>query len=740
MTMYSLPEKCISNDNEGRMTERNFAEVQGAFLVKIRDNTFNGEIEEHVFEHINKFLEVVGLIKINRVSQDRFRLGIFPILLVGAAGKWFKKDCIGSVTTWDNLVEKFVRKFYQLSDHNDEIEEDGDLEDITDIFKIEGNMFDFETPLCEAFNDFNYILKINKDLFTFDIQGTGTYEEYELNNPVIRDLEEPWLDNEKINANEVSPFTRLESYGHRPYVNIKTERAHDPYLEVNNIFGRNYNTSNAQDNQGHEERRDDPTLELPVCKIRRFEMMKYSFNADEEYIAITESEYLNHSKDSLNAYRELLHTPYGVLNPSGYDVWMRLDVISLQSVEERLMHYKKIEVVFTEKINALNLEVKLRDKVLAEYTTNLEKAEKDRDELKLTLKKLQNSSKSLNTLLNSQVSDKSKADLGYKELIPESFVNSSELLEKQDNRSDKGYHKVPLPLTGNYMPLKRDLRLIDEHFESEFVDVSNVLSSDVTTVKAVDANHKGVSNTVEPKPVRMNKFSPPIIEDWHSDDESEEEISPTVEVKIVKPSIEKIKSGKTAREIVKNEESHKPHKHYPRGNQRNWNNLISYRLGSNFELKNKACYECGNSEHLIKDCYVHKKQVKNQKMEKPVWNNARRMNHQNTTRMTHPNPKRNMIPQSVLMRSVLKLLNTIRSVNTAYPKRSMNSARSKTNVYHTTHSSDKRPFNRKTSFKNSKLNNRVNTIGVNQVNTSKGKVVVNAVKGNGFNAVKASAC
>ncbi|GJU43428.1 hypothetical protein Tco_1200694 [Tanacetum coccineum] len=39
--------------------------------------------------------------------------------------------------------------------------------------------------------------------------------------------------------------------------------------------------------------------------VRRFEMMKYSFNADEEYIAIKESEYLNYSKDSLDAYREL---------------------------------------------------------------------------------------------------------------------------------------------------------------------------------------------------------------------------------------------------------------------------------------------------------------------------------------------------------------------------------------------------------------------------------------------------
>ncbi|GJZ34974.1 hypothetical protein Tco_0580791 [Tanacetum coccineum] len=99
----------------------------------------------------------------------------------------------------------------------------------------------------------------------------------------------------------------------KPYANIKTEKAHDPYLEINNIFGRNYDTSNdgnTQDNQGHEECRDDPTLEPLVCKIRRFEMMKYSFNVDKEYIVIKESEYLNHSKDNLDAYRELLATPY----------------------------------------------------------------------------------------------------------------------------------------------------------------------------------------------------------------------------------------------------------------------------------------------------------------------------------------------------------------------------------------------------------------------------------------------
>nr|GEW06593.1 hypothetical protein [Tanacetum cinerariifolium] len=176
----------------------------------------------------------------------------------------------------------------------------------------------------------------------FKIEGTGTYEEYELNNHVIRDLKQLWLDNRVpyqlceayhfkngvtewptcslyidgfCNDGELPRMVRVGSMIFflrsqvRPHANFKTKTAHDPHLDINHIFDRNYDTSNAgntHDKQGHEECVDDPTHEPSVCKIRRFEMMKYSFNVNEEYIAIKESEYLNHSKDNLDAYQELL--------------------------------------------------------------------------------------------------------------------------------------------------------------------------------------------------------------------------------------------------------------------------------------------------------------------------------------------------------------------------------------------------------------------------------------------------
>ncbi|GKD15315.1 hypothetical protein Tco_1199722 [Tanacetum coccineum] len=129
---------------------------------------------------------------------------------------------------------------------------------------------------------------------------------HELDHDVLTKLEECWW---KVNAHEVAPFARWENFGQGPYANFKTKKTYDPNLDVNCIFGRNYEASNAgdtQDNQGHEERRDNPTHEPSVYKVRRFEMMKYSFNADEEYIAIKEIKYLNHSKYNLDAYRELL--------------------------------------------------------------------------------------------------------------------------------------------------------------------------------------------------------------------------------------------------------------------------------------------------------------------------------------------------------------------------------------------------------------------------------------------------
>nr|GEY88363.1 putative reverse transcriptase domain-containing protein [Tanacetum cinerariifolium] len=70
----------------------------------------------------------------------------------------------------------------------------------------------------------------------------------------------------------------------------------------------------------------------------------------------------------------------------------------------------------------------------------------------------------------SEVSNKVKSGLGYKAASPtkENFVKLFEMLKNQENvksRSDKRYHAVPPPYTGNYIPPKPGLMFIDEQVE-----------------------------------------------------------------------------------------------------------------------------------------------------------------------------------------------------------------------------------------------------------------------------------
>ncbi|GJU57561.1 hypothetical protein Tco_1235327 [Tanacetum coccineum] len=65
------------------------------------------------------------------------------------------------------------------NDESSDLEEYwSDKEETAKIFKIETDVFDYETPLCLAFNEFNYLLKVDPDLHTKDIMGFKTYEDY----------------------------------------------------------------------------------------------------------------------------------------------------------------------------------------------------------------------------------------------------------------------------------------------------------------------------------------------------------------------------------------------------------------------------------------------------------------------------------------------------------------------------------------------------------------------------------
>ncbi|GJR92558.1 hypothetical protein Tco_0264732 [Tanacetum coccineum] len=150
---------------------KNAYELKGKFLDDLHNNAFSGTNGEDTIEHIEYFLKIVDPIDLPNVNQDKLRVVVFPILLTmdiftkGALWDYWK---LGSDEIEPTNEEPFD---LEETDHDDEHE-------IGEIFRIETNLIDYETPLCKKFKEFNYLLKIDLNLLTKDIKGFKTYEEF----------------------------------------------------------------------------------------------------------------------------------------------------------------------------------------------------------------------------------------------------------------------------------------------------------------------------------------------------------------------------------------------------------------------------------------------------------------------------------------------------------------------------------------------------------------------------------
>ncbi|GKC03290.1 hypothetical protein Tco_0994900 [Tanacetum coccineum] len=132
------------------------------------------------------FLEIKG---------SRLRLSVFPVSLTGAASEWFREECIGSVTTWEE--QHGVREVKKNNDqkgttfgrvdegannnrepYDDRIEDSENENKVAKIFRIETDVFNYESTMCKAFDEFNYLLKIDTGVLTKDIPGFKTYEQF----------------------------------------------------------------------------------------------------------------------------------------------------------------------------------------------------------------------------------------------------------------------------------------------------------------------------------------------------------------------------------------------------------------------------------------------------------------------------------------------------------------------------------------------------------------------------------
>nr|GFB49740.1 hypothetical protein [Tanacetum cinerariifolium] len=168
-----------------------------------------------------------------------------------------------------------------------------------------------------------------------------------------------------------------------------------------------------------------------------------------------------------------------------------------------------------------------------------------------------------------------------------------------------GYHVVPPPTTGTFMPPKPDLVFHTAPIAVE-TDHSTFTVQLSLTKLAQDLSH-------------INRLIALIIEDW------------PVETSILAatPKTASLKSNSS-------------------GKRRN----------------RKACFICKSVDHLIKYCDYHAK-----KMAQPIPRNyAHRGNHKQYALLTHPNPHMHMVHAVVLTQSKPLSITTVRPVSAVVPK------------------------------------------------------------------------
>nr|GEW44497.1 putative ribonuclease H-like domain-containing protein [Tanacetum cinerariifolium] len=360
--------------------------------------------------------------------------------------------------------------------------------------------------------------------------------------------------------------------------------------------------------------------------------------------------------------------------------------LALKKIEAQLVYHKQNQLAYEKKIRFMKIDLDDKTNVLAYHKKLLVEALKEKEDLKIKFKNWQNSSKNL---------DYSKFTYGPKQTkADESDAKSSEYASfESDSRVD----------TPKSMPTP------------------------------VENKHKVVC---EPK-VWTDAS---IIEEYESDSDDEHVTIPSKEQE--KPSfafINTVKHVKTHRETVKEQNTCSQN---PKPNKRDWNGLMSKKLGLGYGFTKEACFVCGSFSHLIRDCDFHEKRmarqvdliksinkVAGQRENKPVWNNVKRVNHKykfvqsailtNTSRLTVNTARQNFSSQAAST-------STARKVNTAITF--VNETRPKSN-FCKSHSPLKRPFNSTTTPKTNFSNQKVNTAGDKSVSVVGGneKTVVKAL-------------
>ncbi|GJT51487.1 reverse transcriptase domain-containing protein [Tanacetum coccineum] len=121
-------------------------ELKHGLINLVQNKQFFGHDKEDPHAHIRYFNKITSTMKFPNVPSTSVKLMLFPFSLEGAARIWLEKEPPRSIQTWDDLVSKFINKFFPPSK-------------TTNLYEITRFQQRFDETFYEAWDRFNDLLR-----------------------------------------------------------------------------------------------------------------------------------------------------------------------------------------------------------------------------------------------------------------------------------------------------------------------------------------------------------------------------------------------------------------------------------------------------------------------------------------------------------------------------------------------------------------------------------------------------
>ena len=144
---FALPPIVVQTAIRRPPIQANNFELKLVTLQMLQNILFHGLPNENPNMHLTNFLEVCDTIKYNRVTEEALRLCLFPLSLGDRAKHWLTSQPPDSITSWNDLVQKFLTKIFPPSKIAQLVQE------INTFGQLEGE------NLAEAWDRFHELLR-----------------------------------------------------------------------------------------------------------------------------------------------------------------------------------------------------------------------------------------------------------------------------------------------------------------------------------------------------------------------------------------------------------------------------------------------------------------------------------------------------------------------------------------------------------------------------------------------------